>query len=584
MWICIFCISFLPSFALVSWLTRRRSERIRGLILTGYDYVSAVVVLTILRCQSGTAPLEALVRGLYDAVAAITFQGDTTDADVRTVLAFFLMSICMLYTVVTLIFWGLVHGRLWFAKKIYVVWGARADAAPLLEDLRQVVQKVAAVWIPYDPEEELGDLPAIQKGPDYLLDLGPEVGREHHIVLLPDASGNAVRWLKRLDKSEGKQAEGPRLHVTAVLDDALLHLEDLHISHLDAYLVSRETLAVRDVLSRHRPLAMLRERDAGQILDGVYVPSRPFTLCVAGSDALSRAFLLATYEDTAFETAAPDRAGLRATVLETDSSERAHFFQDFPALASDSRLDLRQVEVLEDAFSQFLEERAADLDEVLISTGDTTRDTGMAVQAVRTFRRMGLSPERRPFLVVALHGPADGNVSLLEEEKRVAFLRDDRSLFTYETLIRRDLDREAENVARRYLRRAILGPTWNGLGTFEQDSNRAVVRDLSNKRLLAQGIGGLQGADRQAALERLARYEHRRWVAFYAAHGWQVLPAAELTAEERASFVTNRPDERRHICMVEWDELDALPQREPGLLKKYDYENVRELFEEDGGR
>ena len=39
-----------------------------------------------------------------------------------------------------------------------------------------------------------------------------------------------------------------------------------------------------------------------------------------------------------------------------------------------------------------------------------------------------------------------------------------------------------------------------------------------------------------------------------------------------------RPQEKRHACLVDWDQLDGLPQREPGILKRYDYENVAYLF------
>ena len=51
-----------------------------------------------------------------------------------------------------------------------------------------------------------------------------------------------------------------------------------------------------------------------------------------------------------------------------------------------------------------------------------------------------------------------------------------------------------------------------------------------------------------------------------------------MTPEERAQCRTKRPGEKRHACLVDWDQLDALPQKEPGLLKRYDYENAACLF------
>ncbi len=53
----------------------------------------------------------------------------------------------------------------------------------------------------------------------------------------------------------------------------------------------------------------------------------------------------------------------------------------------------------------------------------------------------------------------------------------------------------------------------------------------------------------------------------------------ELTPEERDHCRLKRSAEKRHACLVDWDQLDTLPQQEPGLLKRYDYENVASLFE-----
>ena len=155
-------------------------------------------------------------------------------------------------------------------------------------------------------------------------------------------------------------------------------------------------------------------------------------------------------------------------------------------------------------------------------------------------------------------------------------LREDRSILNHDALILRAGDRKAEAFHRHYREKNPQSPEWPKLDTFTQDSNRAVVRDEENKRLLARDLT----EDRETLLWALARYEHRRWVAFHAAHGWVPLVPEELTEEEKAGFVTKRHKERRHTCMTGWDELNALPQREPGLLQRYDYENVKAAFED----
>jgi len=57
----------------------------------------------------------------------------------------------------------------------------------------------------------------------------------------------------------------------------------------------------------------------------------------------------------------------------------------------------------------------------------------------------------------------------------------------------------------------------------------------------------------------------------------------ELTEEERAQYKTKHAGQRRHTCLVDWDALDTLPQKRPGLLKYYDYVNVMQLFDGKSG-
>ena len=96
--------------------------------------------------------------------------------------------------------------------------------------------------------------------------------------------------------------------------------------------------------------------------------------------------------------------------------------------------------------------------------------------------------------------------------------------------------------------------------------------------LLAGDVSGLTPQARETLFWELAQYEHLRWNAFHFARGWLPLPQEELTREEREQCRIKRPLEKRHACLVDWDQLDGLPQREPGILKRYDYENVAYLF------
>lgn len=124
-----------------------------------------------------------------------------------------------------------------------------------------------------------------------------------------------------------------------------------------------------------------------------------------------------------------------------------------------------------------------------------------------------------------------------------------------EITIELNLDTAAKAINEQYRKSSDSGKEWNKLGIFTQASNRAVIRDEYNKKVLFE----MCRADKEKALDFLAQYEHSRWNAFYFAHGWKCMPVSDLTEEERAAYVTKHPDEKRHICLVGWDELDNLP-------------------------
>ena len=459
------------------------------------------------------------------------------------------------------------------ADTVYVVCGVQADAQALIADIHAHAKKPAVVYLPA-AEDAGAVIPGALTADDTVWDaLRPT--QDCHVVLLPDAWHNNYQRLKELD------ARGDRLlnlHVTAFLDNDLLRLENLHFDHLDAYLVSREQLLVRAFLTENLPIRYLQAHGLGAVRDGIYVPDAPFSLCVIGFGALSREFLLETFENTAFETAAADRHGLDALIAAPDSDrQRAAFLRDYPHMAEEPGLTWLSAAPEEDALFDAVAARGTAQHQIVIDAGDTDANVRTAMRLLRLFRRLGMD-ERHPQLVVALYDDAEGTVALLAGEKDVFFQRFNRTQFTYSELIERAADRQAEALHQRYRVGNLHTETWQKLGTFTQASNRAVVWDIPNKLALAGGMEALDDAQREAVYWRLAQYEHRRWNMFHFTRGWSPLPAAELSADERARCATKRPAEKRHTCLVDWDALDALPQASPGLLKRYDYENVVQLL------
>ena len=92
-------------------------------------------------------------------------------------------------------------------------------------------------------------------------------------------------------------------------------------------------------------------------------------------------------------------------------------------------------------------------------------------------------------------------------------------LFSYGELILRRTDGEARALHERYTGDSGTGTDWQRLSSFTRESNRAFVCDISNKLALGQTIEALRGEARKEALWEMARYEHRRWMAFHFARG-----------------------------------------------------------------
>lgn len=572
-------LGYLFGLALLMTCARKWRERTRSLLTVGYNYIFVSLLLCFQQMQDGAGFLRTLAVSLYQAVCAITFQGDVSTADSFQMSCIFLIaSLCTVQTVVLLLFQRALDRmvqkrRVRRMDTVYFVCGRREDAQALIQDIRTHVRKPAIVYLA--PPEDAGAAldGALTADAAWLQKLRPE--QDAHIILLPDAWYNNYHRLTELD-ALGETF--PNLHVTAFLDNDLLRLEDLHFDHLDAYLVSREQLLVRAFLTENLPLRYLQAHGHGTASGGVYVPDAPFSLCIVGFGALSREFLLETFENTAFETAAPDRRGLDALVVSRDLPRRQDaFFRDYPHMMDEPGLTWLSAAPDAPALFDAVEVRAALLHQILIDTEDTDENIRTAMRLLRVFRRLGMG-ETHPQLVIALYDDADGGIALLAGEPNVFFQRVNRTQFTYSELIERAADVQAEALHRRYRAGNLHTETWQKLGTFTQTSNRAVVWDIPNKLALAGDLAAMDDAQREAVFWQLAQYEHQRWNMFHFTRGWTPLPAEALTEDERTRFVTKRPAEKRHACLVDWDTLDALPQTSPGLLKQYDYENVVQLL------
>ena len=132
---------------------------------------------------------------------------------------------------------------------------------------------------------------------------------------------------------------------------------------------------------------------------------------------------------------------------------------------------------------------------------------------------------------------------------------------------------------------------WLSCDSFGRMSSRASA-DFAHAYLRAAGCSReevLAGAwqPSEDLLQVLGETEHLRWMAFHFVMGYRTMSEEKLAANERfwrkcreegvpcRIKLTKDGEERTHACLIPWDELDALSERESALTgRRVDYKQM----------
>lgn len=131
---------------------------------------------------------------------------------------------------------------------------------------------------------------------------------------------------------------------------------------------------------------------------------------------------------------------------------------------------------------------------------------------------------------------------------------------------------------------------WRHCDAFSRASCRAAVdffpAFLKAANVTAEEATAGKWSPAPDVMENLCRTEHLRWCAFYLAMGYTPMSEAEFTSrceQYRRGEITRiakNADDQTHACLVPWDQLDALSQRENAVTggqvdyKAMDRDNV----------
>ena len=118
---------------------------------------------------------------------------------------------------------------------------------------------------------------------------------------------------------------------------------------------------------------------------------------------------------------------------------------------------------------------------------------------------------------------------------------------------------------------------WHELDCFLQESNRAsadfipAMLYLANPKLTKEKAAGMKAIAEGILAETLAQTEHLRWNAFHAAMGYRLISIEEMRrrfddykdkpdSDNRLDFARRDSKGRLQVCLVTWDELDAVSE------------------------
>lgn len=582
-------IAYFCLLVTVILLTRRLDRTFSGLLRLSYNLVFIVIAQVVLSIgaaggMSFSQVLHLIAESLYVSSMGMTFNGGIDWASalapgIRAQL-WLIMFTASLMTVETVLvtFFGRILVRLrlrlrgLFRDRHFIISGDPQQAEVLAKGIERECRKPHIILIPSCEVAEDSPLHThcrIEKA-SFLKRLKQK--KQYDIVLLPDQPYDNLSTLYALNE---RYDDSFRLRVTAFMDNETLRFKDIRVDHLDVCLVSSEQLITEWYLDSRRPVDVASDRglfSCGE--DGVAYLNKPFEICIIGFGSLGQEFLLNSFENAAFLTR--DRSsGFSALVLDDALKvNRDSFLNDVPYFRDNPQIQFVDISDGLYDYRSSIGDRIHTLDQIVVASESTERNIRTAIQLSAYMDGIGIF-ENRPEIVVVLHETVDGAMKLLADYPGITTIDFSHEILNYRTLIERDIDRNARAINEMYNKTSNKNDSWNHLGTFIQDSNRAVEKDVYTKRMLYE-LCDEKGAP---AIEMLAEYEHARWVAFHVAHGWSYLSVDDLTQQELDKGATKRPEQKRHICLIPWDALDALPQKKPGLFKEYDRENVVRALE-----
>ena len=276
--------------------------------------------------------------------------------------------------------------------------------------------------------------------------------------------------------------------------------------------------------------------------------------------------------------------------------KKGMLFNKYPGIKNNYLLETLDSLPGSEEFYDVIEKNIASINYIVVELGNDRLNIEAAIEIQRIVKRNNVN--KKPIIAVYIASDEDFDYlkssSLLPDVRFFGRLTD---IFTESIIINEAMDKMARKMNALFNSIYNIEPAdnWLSLDGFTKESNRSAASNIATKlRLL--GLEMKERSDNKypnkdqnnrkepvrlmdyltgEKLDNLAKQEHLRWNAFHFASGWVTWPLSQVNQATKAKDLVNR----RHACLVSWEELDDVTQRfnQNPTYQQLDYEQVKNI-------
>lgn len=490
--------------------------------------------------------------------------------------------LCALYvtasTVITAIGAGFLQRlRLWMSRrgKLNLIYGCATDAPDFARQLLEEKQG-SVVFVADQPDEDYAaaigsagcvlrtDSHSLRADVSFLRSVG--LGRKNRQVTLyamdADTSAN-IRYARALLSSlQAQKADPKNLHlVIFAQEDAAvsnLQISEERYGYGFVTAVNISQMTARLLTLQYPPCDTVTFDEQGRATED-------FEALVIGFGQVGQAVLKSLVMNGQFAG-----SQFRATVFSPDCRSTDGSFADMCSqLLKQYDIAFHEADGRSRRLYEYVNSRGSHLKYVAVCTGSAKQNREIGEALTAHFKNARLNT---PVYLCSHSGvqtcSADGTVQT-------------HSIFSTDVLCSHALDARAMVLNHRYQSSTEASPleTWMACDYFSRQSCRASA-DFIPAMLRAAGKSPQDWNLTEAQLENLSITEHLRWCAFHYCMGFSPMTREEYDArtetylqQKQAGQPTIRIGknmaDRTHACLVPWDELDVLSEKEAQITGNY---------------